>query len=79
MLLKKAILFFFKITCPSRSEFKRSEVEQLGVFDIAITQERVGTLGRYMMYRIPVISQKFRQVLLDLKVKKLEFHPVNLI
>lgn len=64
---------------PFQFQFESSELKKMGRFDIAMTQERLGSTGLYMRHRVPIISQKFRQILLDLKVKKLEFDPVKLV
>ena len=55
--------------------FLRSEVEALGEFDIAVCQEHVG-MGNNDRFPPIVVSQRFRQVLKELKVSGVAYAPV---
>ena len=57
--------------------YNRNEVEKLGGFDIAMTAERIG--GYPHVFRLHVVSQRFREVLKQLKVPAVHYAPVRLI
>lgn len=60
---------------PEEKVFLRSEVEALGGFDIAVCQEHVGN-GNNDRFPPLVVSQRFRQVLKELKVPGVAYAPV---
>ncbi|MFZ2278335.1 MAG: hypothetical protein WAW39_11070 [Prosthecobacter sp.] len=62
---------------PPTLRYKRSEVETLKPFDIAMTSARFGN-GREIAYRWCVVSQKFRAELKRQKVPALSYVPVSL-
>ena len=62
---------------PPELTYNRNEVEKLGAFDIAMTAERIG--GYPHVYRLHVVSQRFREVLNELKVPAVHYAPVRLI
>lgn len=58
--------------------YSATEVVELGDFDIALTQERVGgTKG--VAFRELIVSQRFRQVLRREKLCGMEYQPVRLL
>ncbi|MBK8036916.1 MAG: hypothetical protein IPK22_07230 [Verrucomicrobiaceae bacterium] len=63
---------------PAEMSFRRNEVEALGQFDVAITQELVGGFPRWYHPEV-IVSQRFRQVLLKMKNKTAGFNPVHLV
>ena len=62
---------------PPELTYNRNEVEKLGTFDIAMTAERIG--GYPEVFRLHVVSQRFREVLKQLKVTAVHYAPVRLI
>ena len=62
---------------PPELTYNRNEVEKLGTFDIAMTAERIG--GYPEVFRLHVVSQRFREVLKQLKVPAVHYAPVRLI
>lgn len=58
--------------------YRRSEVESLRPFDIAMTFERLGPHLR-AAYRSCIVSQRFRETLTKYKVKGVEYVPVELV
>ena len=62
---------------PPELTYNRNEVEKLGSFDIAMTAERIG--GFPHVFRQHVVSQRFREVLKQLKVPAVHYAPVRLI
>ncbi|EDM24684.1 hypothetical protein LNTAR_18425, partial [Lentisphaera araneosa HTCC2155] len=60
-------------------KYKKSEIEALPDFDIVMTAERIGTLGAYTHIRLPLVTQKFRKAMTDLKVRGLQYVPVELV
>lgn len=63
---------------PSEMSFRRSEVEVLGKFDVALTQEMIGGFPRWYHPEV-IVSQRFRQVLLKMKNTSVGFNPVHLV
>lgn len=59
---------------PEELVFLRTEVAPLGDFDIAVCQEYLG--AGYMRFPTLVVSQRFRQVLRELKVPGVAYAPV---
>jgi hypothetical protein len=57
--------------------FKREAIESLPPFDVAVTRERTG-IARSNAFRQVIVSQKFRQAMLELGVKSAEYVPVIL-
>lgn len=62
---------------PAVLHYKRKEVDSVGAFDIAMTNERVGQTNQGA-YRQCIVSQKFREVMTKLKVKGVDYVPVEL-
>lgn len=60
---------------PEELVFQRSEVDALGEFDIAVCQEYVG-MGNNDRFSPIVVSQRFRQILKELKVTGVAYAPV---
>lgn len=60
---------------PEEMVFLRSEVEALGDFDIAVCQEIVGNGGQDLWQPL-VVSQRFRQIMTELKVPGVAYAPV---
>ena len=58
--------------------YNKDEVEKLGAFDIAMTAERTG-INKPCSSRYLVVSQRFREVLRELKVPAVYYTPVRLI
>jgi len=65
------------IASPAILRFSREEVADLGAFDAAVTQERIGSWDT-SAYRNVIVSQRFRQVFEQLKIPGAEFLPVCL-
>lgn len=63
---------------PPEMTFRRHEVEALGQFDVALTQEVVGGFPRWYHPEV-IVSQRFRQVLLKMKNTSVGFNPVHLV
>jgi hypothetical protein len=63
---------------PPEMSFRRSDVEALGKFDVALTQEVVGGSPRWYHPEV-IVSQRFRQVLLKMKNTSVGFNPVHLV
>ena len=63
---------------PAELSFVRGEVEALGQFDVALTQEEVGGCPRWFHPEV-IVSQRFRQVLLKMKNTSVGFNPVHLV
>lgn len=63
---------------PAEMSFRRSEVEALGPFDVALTQEVIGGFPRWYRHDV-IVSQRFRQVLLKMKNTSVGFNPVHLV
>jgi len=63
---------------PAELRFVRGEVEALGQFDVALTQEEVGGFPRWFHPEV-IVSQRFRQVLLKMKNTSVGFNPVHLV
>lgn len=63
---------------PPELAFKKSEVEGMGDFDIALTREWVGTRD-VLYYPEIIISQKFRSVLRKHKIPGCTYTPVRLV
>lgn len=63
---------------PAEMSFRRSEVEALGKFDVALPQEVVGGFPRWYHPEV-IVSQRFRQVLLKMKNTSVGFNPVHLV
>ena len=59
-------------------KYNRSEVETMGAFDIAKTKEFIGGGKSHYKHQY-IISQKFRQSLEKMKVKGVEYVPVELV
>lgn len=62
---------------PEVLRYREAEVRALGNFDIAMTYERVG-FRKSAAYRWCIVSQKFREVLKKLKVRAVNYVPVEL-
>jgi hypothetical protein len=60
---------------PYELSYQRKEIESMGDFDVALTAEIIAY--EYPMREI-VVSQKFRKVMLDLKIPGLDYVPVRL-
>ena len=56
----------------------RAAVAELPHFDVALTYERIGN-GIAIAFRSVVVSQHFRQTMLRLGQKNLEYFPVPLV
>lgn len=63
---------------PLELSYKRAEVEAMGEFDVALTQEVVGGAPE-LFHQDIVVSQKFRQILLGMKNVSCGFTPVHLL
>jgi hypothetical protein len=63
---------------PAVLRYQRTEVEALGPFDIAMTFERVGQTEQGA-YRQCIVTQRFREVMGKLKVKGVDYVPVELV
>ena len=63
---------------PEVLRYDRYALEALGSFDIAMTLERVST-SRVRSFRWCIVSQRFREVLTNLKVKGVDYMPVELV
>lgn len=59
-------------------KYRREEVEAMGAFDIAKTREQTGNLPQHYHHQY-IVSQRFRQHLEAMKVRSVEFVPVELI
>lgn len=57
--------------------FSRSDIEKLGDFDVALTQERFGSWD-VSAYRSVIVSQRWREVFEYFKIPEVEFLPVFL-
>ena len=62
---------------PVTLRYERAEMEALGPFDIAMTNERVGQTEQGA-YRQCIVSQRFREVMTRLKVRGVRYVPVEL-
>lgn len=62
---------------PVALSYVRKEIEEIEPFDVAMTAEKVGN-GPYIAFRYTIVSQRFRQMMNDLKVKGVGYHPVVL-
>jgi hypothetical protein len=62
---------------PAVLSYRRKDIEQCQPFDIAMTAEKEGN-GPYISFRYTIVSQRFRSVLTDLKVKGVGYVPVVL-
>lgn len=58
-------------------KYERSRIEQLGLFDVAITTERLGA-HQDRCFRSVIVSQKFRQTMIQLGIKTAQYEPVIL-
>lgn len=65
------------IASPAILRFSREEVADLGPFDAAVTQERIGSWDT-SAYRVVIVSQRFREVFERLKIPGAEFIPIRL-
>ncbi len=63
---------------PAVLRYKREELSALGPFDIAMTLERVGQTEQGA-YRQCIVNQRFRETLARLKVKGVDYVPVELV
>ena len=63
---------------PAEMSFRRSEVEALSPFDVALTREVIGGFPRWYRHDV-IVSQRFRQVLLKIKNTSVGFNPVHLV
>lgn len=63
---------------PEVLKFRRSEVQAVGPFDIAMTYERVGITVQGA-FRQCLVTQRFREVMTQLKVKGVDYVPVELV
>ena len=63
---------------PPELTYDKDEMEKLGAFDIAMTAERTGN-AKAICSRCLVVSQRFREVLDELKVPAVRYTPVRLI
>ena len=63
---------------PEVLRFRRSEVDEVGPFDIAMTYERVGITVQGA-YRQCIVTQRFRAMMTRLKVKGVDYVPVELV
>jgi hypothetical protein len=62
---------------PVELRYKRSDIEKLPPFDIAVTLEREGL--RFSASRYLVVTQQFRLALDQQKIKKIRYTPVRLV
>lgn len=62
---------------PPELQFRRSEVEAMGKFDVARTREKVGFHGGHYRSEV-IVSQRFREFLEKTKIKTIEYVPVRL-
>ena len=63
---------------PCQLSFRTDEVEEMGEFDIAMTQERTGP-SLYSSFRDLIVSQRFRQELEGLKIPGVRYVPIRRI
>ena len=63
---------------PPELTYDKNEVAKLGIFDIAMTAERIYG-SKSSSSRFLVVSQRFREVLNQLKVSAVHYAPVHLI
>lgn len=61
---------------PPLLEFSETDLAKLPLFDVALTAEHTGNC-RDRVFRTTIVSQRFRQTLTGLKVKGVEYVPVN--
>lgn len=59
-------------------KYRREEVEAMGAFDIAKTREQTGNLPQHYRHQY-IVSQRFRQQLEAMKVRSVDFVPVELV
>jgi len=59
-------------------KYNRQEVEVMGEFDIAKTKELIGNMPQQYKHHY-IVSQKFRQCLEKMKVKGVDYVPVELV
>jgi hypothetical protein len=59
-------------------KYRREEVEAMGAFDIAKTREKTGNLPQHYRHQY-IVSQAFRQHLEAMKVRSVDFVPVELV
>jgi len=59
-------------------KYSRRDMESIEPFDIALTKERVYG-DYYSAYRLVIVSQSFRQLMKKLKIKDLDYTPVELV
>lgn len=59
-------------------KYRRKEVEAMGAFDIAKTRETTGNLPQHYRHQY-IVSQRFRQHLEAMKVRSVDFVPVELV
>lgn len=59
-------------------KYSRRDMESIEPFDIALTKERVYG-DYYSAYRLVIVSQSFRQLMQKLKIKDLDYTPVELV
>lgn len=59
-------------------KYRREEVEAMGVFDIAKTREQIGNLPQHYRHQY-IVSQRFRKHLEAMKVRSVDFVPVELV
>ncbi len=62
---------------PVALSYDRKDIEGVEPFDIAMTAEKTGN-GPFISFRHTIVSQRFRQMMNDLKVKGVGYHPVVL-
>lgn len=63
---------------PAVLRYQRAEVEALDAFDMAVTFERVGQTEQGA-YRQCIVTQRFREVMMKLNVKGVDYVPVELV
>lgn len=59
-------------------KYRREDIEAMGTFDIAKTLERVGNLPQHYKHHY-IVSQRFRKYLEAMKVRSVEFVPVEVV
>ncbi|MEM9479583.1 MAG: hypothetical protein AAGA58_08025 [Verrucomicrobiota bacterium] len=62
---------------PTVLSYHRKDIEAIKPFDIAMTAEKLGN-GPFISFRHTIVSQRFRKMMNDMRVKGVGYHPVVL-